>query len=236
MGSTLSKLETACSRVGRSRQSGTSRWPRGRQLILALAGVVLALGPIACSADQSAATPTPSAPGEAAPSEAAPDADLGGSGTLGLDLSSNAITYDPNSAPVGARLALSLVPSDGTTTARFTVSGLQPNRGYAVHLHARPCGPTGDAAGPHFQHHVDPAATPDQPSHDPQYANPDNEVWLDIHTDANGSATYETEVPFGFTDRTPASLVVHEQPQTSTGPGEAGKAGDRIACLTLPQK
>jgi Cu-Zn family superoxide dismutase len=40
-------------------------------------------------------------------------------------------------------------------------------------------------------------------------------------------------VPFVFTDRGPGSIVVHEAEQTATGPGQAGEAGARIACLTL---
>ncbi|MCA1671834.1 MAG: superoxide dismutase family protein, partial [Actinobacteria bacterium] len=145
-----------------------------------------------------------------------------------------AFTYNPDLAPPGARLTVTLTPSDGATMGKLDVSGLLPNRGYAVHLHANPCGSTGAAAGPHFQHQVDPVATPDKPSTDPKYANPDNEVWLDVQTDAKGSGTSTAKVPFAFTDRAPASVVVHEAMKTATQPGEAGTAGDRVACLTLP--
>ena len=139
-------------------------------------------------------------------------------------------------APVGAKLTVTLTPSDGATTGKLEVSGLLPNRGYAVHLHSKPCGSTGEAAGPHFQHHVDPAATPDKPSTDPAFANPNNEVWLDVQTDANGSGTSTIRVPFVFTDRVPAAVVVHEAMKTETQPGQAGKAGDRIACVTLAHR
>jgi superoxide dismutase, Cu-Zn family len=160
---------------------------------------------------------------------------LFGSGTLTTPSStSKAITYNPDLAPVGAALTAALIPSsDGSTTAELTVSGLLPNRGYAVHAHTKACGATGEAAGPHFQNHGDPAATPQAPSTNPEYANPRNEIWLNVRTDTAGAGTSRTTVPFVLTDRVPGSIVVHEAMQTSTGPGEAGQAGARIACLTL---
>ncbi|MGH4017502.1 MAG: superoxide dismutase family protein [Pseudonocardiaceae bacterium] len=231
MGITLSQLDTACSTAGRP----VSRsWPIGRRLTVAAAGVAVALGPIGCSSEESS---NPPAPAPTTTSEATAAVELSASGTLAApDKASNAFTYDPALAPPGAQLSVTLTPSDGSTTAEFDASGLLPNRGYAVHLHTKPCGPTGDAAGPHFQYRVDPAATPEQPSTDPEYANPDNEVWLDLRTDATGSATASTEVPFTFTDRAPASVVVHEEMATATEPGQAGTAGDRVACLTLPKQ
>jgi len=85
---------------------------------------------------------------------------------------------------------------------------LLPNRGYAAHAHVNACGATGAAAGPHFQHHIDPAATPQQPSSDPVYANPSNEIWLDLRTNSVGAGTSRTTVPFTFTDRSPGSVVI----------------------------
>lgn len=35
-------------------------------------------------------------------------------------------------------------------------------------------------------------------------------------------------------ERSPQSIVVHAEPMTATGPGEAGMAGDRLACLDMP--
>jgi Cu-Zn family superoxide dismutase len=126
-----------------------------------------------------------------------------------------------------------MTPSGHTTTAELTVSGMLPNRGYAVHAHTNVCGDTGAAAGPHYQNRIDPAATPQKPSSDPEFANPRNEVWLDVRTDATGSGTARTTVPFVFTDRGPGSIVVHEAMETATAPGKAGQAGARIACVTL---
>ncbi|MGH3884242.1 MAG: hypothetical protein ACRDRC_12685, partial [Pseudonocardiaceae bacterium] len=146
---------------------------------------------------------------------------------------SNAVTFNPALAPAGARLAVEMIPSGTSTNVQLTVNGLQPNRGYAVHAHTNTCSDNPDSVGLHYQNRVDPAATLQQPSTDPEYADPNNEVWLDVRTDAAGSGITRVTVPFVFTDRGPGSIVVHEAEQTATGPGEAGKSGDPVACLTL---
>ncbi|WP_447007674.1 superoxide dismutase [Saccharothrix isguenensis] len=151
-----------------------------------------------------------------------------------VDAADAAFTYDPDAAPTGARLELEVSEGEGTTTVRLTAELLQPDRGYAVHAHTEPCGLTGSDAGPHYQHEVDPAATPERPSVDPAYANPRNEIWLDLTTDGQGNGSAETTVPFAFGDRVPASIVLHEEPKTSTEQGRAGSAGGRVACFTAP--
>ncbi len=159
---------------------------------------------------------------------------LHGDGTLAADNpGATAITFNPALAPVGARMQVSMIPSGESTTAELTVSGLQPNRGYAVHAHVNACGGVPGGEGPHYQNRIDPAATNVKPSTNPEYANPTNEIWLDVRTDSSGSGTSRTTVPFLFTDRGPGSVVIHDAMQTATGPGEAGKSGDRVACLTL---
>jgi Cu-Zn family superoxide dismutase len=126
------------------------------------------------------------------------------------------------------------IDGDGRTTVSLDVSGMLPNRGYAAYVHAKPCGATGADAGPHYQNRVDPAATPEKPSSDPAYSNPQNEVWLDLRTDASGEGSSEVDVPFTFTDRRPGSVVIHEAEMTAMAPGQAGMAGGRLACLTIP--
>jgi superoxide dismutase, Cu-Zn family len=159
---------------------------------------------------------------------------LHGEGTLTEpSLSSTAETYNTALAPVGARLSATMTPSEQSTTAELTVFGLLPNRGYAAHAHTNACGNTPESAGPHYQNRIDPAATPQAPSTNPEYANPRNEIWLDVRTDALGGGTSRTTVPFVFTGRGPGSIVVHEAMETATDPGKAGQAGSRIACLTL---
>jgi len=202
----------------------------GRRLTIIVAGVVLALMPMGC-AYRGVSMPSPSA-GKPSPVHTVA---LFGSGTLTTpNPTSKALTYNPALAPAGTAVTAALIPSsDGSTRAELTVAGLLPNRGYAVHAHTTACGATGEAAGPHYQNHMDPAATPQAPSTNPEYANPNNEIWLDVRTDAAGAGTSRTTVPFVFTDRMPGSIVIHEAMQTSTDPGHAGQAGARIACLTL---
>jgi Cu-Zn family superoxide dismutase len=203
-----------------------------RRLTFAVVGTVLALTPVACGHHE------PQAPAATPASHPRPDPTaLSGSGTFtSPDPASKAITYNPSLAPVDAAILTSVTPSGydySHTVATLVVAGLLPNRSYAVHAHTNACGPTGEDAGPHYQNRIDPAAKPPAPSTDPQYANPHNEIWLDIHTDATGQGTSQTTVPFGFTDRRPGSIVLHEAMTTATTPGQAGKAGARIACVTL---
>lgn len=162
------------------------------------------------------------------------DDEMSHSGTLAPpDEADNAFTYDEDLAPAGAELAVTIDADDDDSTFTFDVTGLQADRGYAVHAHTDPCGDDGDAAGPHYQHENDPNASADSPSDDPEYANPDNEVWLDLQTDGDGNGSSTAEVEFGVTEESPASIVVHEAEETATGEGEAGTAGDRVACLTV---
>ncbi|SFB41917.1 superoxide dismutase, Cu-Zn family [Amycolatopsis marina] len=171
-----------------------------------------------------------------APATSATGSEVSMNGTLRevSDNTGDSITYDTELVPVGAVMRVESESENGSTTVELEIEGFLPDRGYAVHAHTEHCGPTGDKAGPHYQHKVDPQATPDDPSHDPTYANPQNEIWLDVVTNGEGNGETSTRVPFVFTDHAPNSVVVHEAATTRTGPGEAGKAGGRIACLTVP--
>jgi superoxide dismutase, Cu-Zn family len=145
-----------------------------------------------------------------------------------------AITYDPAVVPPGATARLTITNLPYGTDVQLTATGLIPRRAYGAHLHTMPCTGVPDEAGPHYQNHQDPAATPAAPSTNPVYANPRNEVWLDFTADANGAATSTATHGWDFMPtRPPRSLVLHTE-HTHTAPGEAGKAGARVACLTLP--
>lgn len=223
-----------------------------RHAVSAAASLALVLG--ACSDDDSSGTDTSA---ESTASSMAPTTAATGSTSVGETVttpggsattdeqafaaslaepgsSEGGVTYDPDAAPIDAELAVTVTQEGSSATFLLEVTGMQPDRGYAVHAHVNPCGDTGDAAGPHFQNEVDPAATPDAPSVDPAYANPQNEVWLDIMTDADGAGTSEATAPFAFNDEAPASIVVHAEMMTATARGEAGSAGDRLACLDMP--
>jgi Cu-Zn family superoxide dismutase len=141
----------------------------------------------------------------------------------------DAVTYNQELVPVGARASVTAEEGGGRTTVGLEVAGLQPNRRYGAHAHAKPCGAEGTDAGPHFQLQQDPVS----PSVDPAYANPENEIWLDFETDAAGAGEATTTVAWDFpADRRAQSVIIHAMP-TSTEPGKAGTAGDRAACITV---
>lgn len=195
----------------------------------------MAFTPMAC-ADQEPKTPAATPAGQERPKPPV----LSGSDTLVEPTTgAEAVTYNRALAPAGAAILAAVMPAgygSPRTVVTLSVAGLLPNRGYAVHAHTNACGITGEDAGPHYQNRIDPAATPQAPSTNPEYANPRNEIWLAIRTNAAGSASSGTTVPFSFTDRTPGSIVVHERETTATAPGQAGQAGARIACLTLSRQ
>lgn len=142
----------------------------------------------------------------------------------------NAFTYDEEAVPVGARFDVEEDDEDGRTTVTLRVMGLQANRDFGAHVHTQRCGLEPDDSGPHYQNDVDPAASSESPSTDPAYANPQNEIWLDFTTDAEGNAEASTTVDWEFRDDEANSVVIHSE-HTMTGPGEAGQAGDRLACI-----
>ena len=142
----------------------------------------------------------------------------------------NAFTYDESAVPVDSNVTIESESESGRTTVTIEVSGLAPNRDFGVHVHTKPCGLEPADSGPHYQNDADPAATPESPSTDPAYANPQNEVWLDITTDADGDAQASSTVAWEFRDDEARSVVLHAQ-HTKTHAGEAGMAGDRLACV-----
>jgi Cu-Zn family superoxide dismutase len=144
-----------------------------------------------------------------------------------------AITYDEKVVPSGATAQVTLTGTGAGETVRLAVTGLLPSRAYGAHLHTKACAATGAAAGPHYQHSADPKASASPPSVDPRYANPRNEVWLDLSTDAQGSATVTSVQEWEFAESgAPRSLILHAE-RTRTADGVAGTAGARVACLTL---
>ncbi|MFI5492209.1 superoxide dismutase [Actinoplanes sp. NPDC051859] len=140
-----------------------------------------------------------------------------------------AITYDTAVVPAGATAQVSVSTTAQGVRVRLAVTGLASRRAYGAHLHTKTCTSVPDDAGPHYQHQV----APSQPSTDPAYANPRNEVWLDFTTDPRGAATVASQQPWSFDPiRPPRSLILHAQ-LTRTDAGQAGTAGARVACLTL---
>ncbi|WP_020574527.1 superoxide dismutase family protein [Actinopolymorpha alba] len=145
------------------------------------------------------------------------------------DSGADALTYDSTLAPVGARAAVVAVVTPLGTTTILAVKGLAPNREYGAHVHVNACGADPAAAGPHVQWREDPV----QPSTDPKYANPSNEIWLDLTTDGQGTDVAASSVRWPISKKTAGSVVIHEH-HTSREHGEAGTAGPRLACINVP--
>jgi Cu-Zn family superoxide dismutase len=177
-----------------------------RRIIAGTAGLVLAATPTAASA--------------------CPDQVVRASGIFGT----SAYTYDQAQVPAGARISVRAVYVDQhKTIVTLRVQGLLPNHEYGSHAHQNACGPLATDAGAHFQHVVDPV----QPSVDPTYANPRNEIWLDFTTDRRGNGWARSVVRWQFDTRRAGSVVIHDH-HTATDPGHAGTAGPRYGCLTVP--
>ncbi|GAA5173002.1 hypothetical protein GCM10023321_73690 [Pseudonocardia eucalypti] len=194
---------------------------------LGLAGLVLVATAACGTGDQQPSNqPHNESHGAQAPSGASNP----GQAVVGVSFGKDdaATNYDKALVPDGAKVLVGEYVYEGSTTVTLNVRGLVPNRAYGAHAHAKPCGPKGDDAGPHFQHQADPV----KPSVDPNYANPANEIWLDFRTDAQGNATISTTVPWVFTNARAASVVIHSE-TTQTAPGKAGTAGARAACVSV---
>ncbi|MDX2826058.1 superoxide dismutase family protein [Streptomyces ipomoeae] len=141
-----------------------------------------------------------------------------------------AVTYNTELVPLGARVQVKEeLRRSGGTRIELRLRDLVANRTYGVHVHTKPCGKLPADAGPHYQDEVDPK----QPSVDPEYANPENEVWLDVDTNKDGSARTVGIVDWRFRAGGAKSVVLHET-ATSTHEGHAGTAGSRLACVNVP--
>ncbi|MFC9556710.1 superoxide dismutase family protein [Rhodococcus sp. NPDC056960] len=161
------------------------------------------------STDEQATVETPPTSTEATTSVLLPRTEGGAFQLPGEVGEGNAFTYDQAAVPVGSSVDVESEKGDGRTTVTFHATGLAPNRDFGVHVHKQRCGP--------------------QPS-DPAYANPRNEIWLDVTTDRSGNAQSSTAVDWEFRADEAKSVVLHTQ-RTMTGPGQAGTAGDRLACI-----
>jgi Cu-Zn family superoxide dismutase len=138
------------------------------------------------------------------------------------------VAYSSDIQPGASARVQAVYDASGSTTVMLHVWGMRPNTNYGAHAHVNACGLTGAAAGPHFQHVQDPIS----PSVNPAYANPRNEIWLDLVTDEEGSGVAQTRVPWQFQpDRRAHSVIIHAE-HTHTGPSDSGVAGARLACVT----
>ncbi len=121
----------------------------------------------------------------------------------------------------------SVETAEGRTIVDLHVWGLAPNTKYGAHAHVNPCSPADPAAaGGHFQFVKGGAS-------DPLFANPRNEIWLDLTTNSAGNGHAKAVVNWQFTPGDRAkSVIIHER-HTHHGPDNAGTAGARLACLDM---
>ncbi|MFG2497283.1 superoxide dismutase family protein [Streptomyces sp. NPDC048441] len=134
---------------------------------------------------------------------------------------SSAITYDKRLVPAASWIQVVQRGRPGDMSVTVRVKGMKPGHAYGAHVHQKPCGADPAAAGGHYQDHKDPV----QPSKDPAYVNPDNEVWLDFTAGPDGSGTASARHDWEFRKGGAGSVVLHR---------EQGGAGDRVACFTVP--
>lgn len=139
----------------------------------------------------------------------------------------------PELVPDGAKARVQAVyNAAGDSIITLHLTGMVPNHTYGAHAHVNPCGIDGNAAGPHYQLMSDPAT----PSVDPGYANPGNEIWLDVTTNAAGNGAGLAKQAWQFPPgKAPRSVIIHEK-RTATGAhgdGLAGTAGARLACVDV---
>ena len=126
---------------------------------------------------------------------------------------------NPAASIVGNAVAVAI---DGGMRVTLNVEGLPAAQTFGTHLHKLAC--TDMRGGPHYQN----TPSPTTPT-DPAFANPTNEVWLDLATDAEGRATANSSVAWVPRKGEAKSIVVHAQPT-----GDGGVAGDRLACTPMP--
>ncbi|MEV0223755.1 superoxide dismutase family protein [Streptomyces sp. NPDC050704] len=145
---------------------------------------------------------------------------------------SDAVTYNTELVPEGSRVRVKEVFRLGDATRiELRTKGLAAGRTYGAHVHTKACGQLPAEAGPHYQNELDPT----QPSVDSKYANPKNEVWLDLTTNRDGTGRATADVDWRFREGGARSVVIHEM-ATATHDGHAGTAGLRLACVNVPFK
>jgi len=138
--------------------------------------------------------------------------------------------------PVGAWARVRAIETgSGKTVVTLKVRGLAVNATYGAHAHYRPCGLASQplASGAHYQN-VPQYADETTASKNAAYANPANEVWLDLTTDDEGNGSAQTVVNWQFRGSDPVlrSVVIHRD-VTNPADGSAGVAGPRLGCISV---
>lgn len=125
------------------------------------------------------------------------------------------LTTGPNpAAEIEGSVRGFVSPEIDRTMLMLSVKGLPANKTFGAHLHAASC--ADNKGGGHYQH----SGTA---------VNEENEVWLDLSTDASGRARVLARKEYAVAAAKAKSVVVHANP---TDPA-TGKAGDKLACVDV---
>jgi hypothetical protein len=112
----------------------------------------------------------------------------------------------------------------GRSTLTLHLSGLEPGETYAAYAYRQPCDATKDLR---FQQFPDRK----QPSSNPLFANPFNEIWFVGKADQHGQATSRVRRSSQFAPTwSPRSVVLEGDPIIR---GTSKLPGPRLACLTV---
>jgi Cu-Zn family superoxide dismutase len=129
---------------------------------------------------------------------------------------SAAKTYNMDFVPAGSHIVVEQHSNRSGTEVTLRVRGMNPGHAYDVHVHQKPCGPSPQDSGSHYQH---------QPSTDPTHVNPGNEVWLNFTAKPDGKGQARTHHKWSFRAGEASSVVLHR---------DQSSGGERLACFTVP--
>ena len=135
----------------------------------------------------------------------------------------------------GARATAVMVGINGESTFRVTIKGLEDGaigKDYGAHLHTGPCGLDSKGAATVSGHYN---VSPKNDAGLPTVISDLTEVWLNFKVNSDGNARATATVPFIPVADGARSITFHSKPTTPDGV-DAGKAGDKLACLPLDIK
>lgn len=128
----------------------------------------------------------------------------------------------PNPVEEGATARVHAVEdASGRTIVTVHVKGLPANREFGSHVHVADCAT--NKAGGHYQN---------VPGTGAAFANAENEIWLDFHTNDAGNATAKATVDWTFRPGGANAVIIHNNHTAHADPG-AGTAGSKLACLDV---
>jgi Cu-Zn family superoxide dismutase len=132
-------------------------------------------------------------------------------------------TATPNPIVGNASATAQAWDEGGIMRIKVSVQGFPPNRDFGVHLHKLACNDPMKAGG-HYQHYAAPAGM----ATNPDYANYQNEAWLDFTTDATGKGGNDLKMSWVPRRGEAQALIFHHMKS-----GVGGASGAKLACLPM---